>query len=340
MNGDSKTAGFPPGWGQDVQVVAQKASESLSQHQDDVIRNWLGAEIKSLDLASLRAFPTKELAAGLPELVAAMACLICDPSEDLSRNPGLRQASDHIATLRKQRADPGKLIEDYMLLKAEVVEAAWRRLRTSDKVALVISRRLDDGFVQILKTGFGAFIESHSQDLQQQANTDSLTGLYNGRFFRRQLHQNLEMYKRYHIPFSLLMIDLDHLKQLNDARGHQAGDAALKHIASILSKEKRETDIAVRYGGDEFFVLMPGVLTDDAERLARRISGRTKELNLRSGGREMTGVSIGIVACPTDGTDVGALREKADRALYLAKSLGGASVARYRQFSLEPQVIF
>ncbi len=341
MNRDSETAAnFTSSQVPDVRIVAQKASGSLSRHQGEVVRNWLSDEIESLDLASLRSFPTDELAAGLPELVAALARLIGEPGEDLAANPDLKLAAARIATLRRDESDSGMVIDDYMRLKKMIVEAAGRRLRASDRMALVVSERLDDGFGQILKTGFEAFIDRRSQKLQQEANTDSLTGLYNVRFFRRQLHQNLEMYKRYHIPFSLLMIDLDRLKQLNDARGHQAGDAALRHLASILSAEKRETDVAVRYGGDEFFMVMPGVLSEDAERLARRVSSKAQSLNLKSGGREMTGVSIGIVACPTDGTDVGALRSKADRALYLAKSLGGATVAGYREFSLEPQAVF
>ncbi len=334
------TADSSPSSGQNVEIVAQKASESLSRHQSQVIKRWLEIEIESLGLTSLKAFPTEELAASLPEMVAALARSIGDPSEDLSGNPDLHQAAAHIATLRRGKTGSDKLIDDYMWLKETIIEAAGRHLRVSDRVALTVSRRLDDGFRQILKTGFEAFIEKHSQRLQREADTDSLTGLYNVRFFRRQLHHNLEMYKRYHNPFSLLMLDLDRLKQLNDARGHEAGDAALKRLASILLKEKRETDVAVRYGGDEFFVLMPGVLAEDAKRLARRISQRSQALNLSSGGLEMTGVSIGIVACPTDGADVGTLRAKADRALYLAKSLGGATAASYREFSLEPQVLF
>ena len=136
------------------------------------------------------------------------------------------------------------------------------------------------------------------------------------------------------------MIDLDRLKQLNDVCGHQAGDRALKHLAALMNGEKRETDIAVRYGGDEFFLLLPGTLTEEAEQLAMRIRHCVQALNLSSGGREMTGVSIGVVSCPSDGTDVGTLRAKADRALYLAKSIGGGAVARYQEFSMEPQVIF
>ena len=80
------------------------------------------------------------------------------------------------------------------------------------------------------------------------------------------------------------------------------------------------------------WLLLPGTAADEGERLAYRISRRVKELNLRTQGEEITGVSIGIVSCPDNGTDVGALRSRADRAMYLAKTLGGGTVARFRDF--------
>lgn len=321
-------------------IVARKASDSLKSHETQVIREWLKSVIDELGLLSLQTFPTQELATSLPELISALARAIQDPSADLTDNYELNTIATHLATIRKEEPSAAKLVDDCALLKKIMLKAAAQDLRDSDMAALNISQRLDDSFRQFFKAGIEAYIEQHSQELKHLANTDALTGLFNVRYFRQQLHRNLEMFKRYRIPFSLLMIDLDKLKQLNDTCGHQAGDRALKHLASIMIEEKRETDTAVRYGGDEFFLLLPGTTTEEAERLAIRINKRVRDLNLSSGGREMTGISIGIVSCPADGSDVGTLRAKADRALYLAKSIGGGSVARYQEFSLEPQVVF
>ncbi len=329
-----------PAGGDSLDIVARKASESLLEHETDVIKEWLKRIIDDLGLFSLQTFPTRELTVGFPELISSLARAISKPDIDLSGSPVLTEVAALLATLRKEEPDVGKMFDDYSLLKQLLLEAAAREMRYTDRLALGVARRLDEGFSQILKAGLTAYIERHSMELQHLANTDAMTGLYNVRYFRHQLHRNLEMFKRYRIPFSLVMIDLDKLKQLNDACGHQYGDRALKNLAAIMNDEKRETDVAVRYGGDEFFIVLPGTATEEAERLALRVNQRVQELNLETGGIEMTGVSIGVVSCPANGTDVGTLRARADRALYLAKSIGGSTVARYHEFSLEPQVIF
>ncbi|MBE3066657.1 MAG: GGDEF domain-containing protein [Chloroflexi bacterium] len=296
------------------------------------MREWLKDLIDNLGLASLSSFPTAELSSGLPRVITALAAYLEDPSGIEIGDQGLDELADCIASLRQEDASLARTIADYTNLKKLLLSAAADGLRASDQAVIHIINTLDDGFYQVFILGLEAFVEQHSLELQRLANTDPLTGLHNVRYFRRQLHQQLELYKRYRIPFSLIMFDLDELKQLNDIRGHDAGDLALKKLAVILKKEKRETDIAVRYGGDEFFLLLPGTVADEGERLAYRISRRVKELNLQTRGEEITGVSIGVVSCPDNGTDVGALRAKADRAMYLAKTLGGGTVARFREF--------
>ncbi len=312
--------------------VFEKASISLKSREAEVIKSWLKQVIDSLGLASLQAFPTSELTIGFPGIIQSVADAIEDPSQIEAGREEIAQISARLATLRKEDSNLDKLIEDYSLLKRLMFEAASADLRQADMAILKISQNLDEGFNHILKEGLKAYVDEHSSNLQHLADTDAMTGLYNVRYFRRQLHKNLEMYKRYRIPFSLLMLDLDSLKLLNDSIGHQAGDAALKHLAAIMNDEKRETDVAVRYGGDEFFLVLPGTTSDDGERLAYRIVRRVRQLNIKSGGREITGVSIGVVSCPANGADVGTLRAKADRALYLAKAIGGASVACFQEF--------
>jgi diguanylate cyclase (GGDEF)-like protein len=313
-------------------AVFEKASYSLQKRETQVIKTWLKHVIDSLGLSSLQAFPTRELTTGFPKLIKSLAAVIEEPA---TMESSLREISGLpalLATLRKEDPDLEKLIEDFSWLKQLMVEAAAADLRHADTAILKLYQNLDEGFNYVLKEGLKAYLAQHSSKLQHLADTDALTGLYNVRYFRRQLHKNLEMYKRYRLPFSLLMLDLDSLKDLNDARGHQSGDLALKHLAAIMSKEKRETDVAVRYGGDEFFLVLPGTSASAGERLAYRVVRSVRQLNIHSGGREITGVSIGVVSCPANGTDVGTLRAKADRALYLAKAIGGASVACYQEF--------
>ncbi|MHB9053234.1 MAG: GGDEF domain-containing protein [Thermoleophilia bacterium] len=318
--------------GMPASPVFGKARDSLKHHETQVIKSWLKQVIDSLGMPSLQAFPTQELTSGFPRLIDGIADAIEQPDTISSSLPEITQLSVTLATLRKEDPSIDRLIDDYSLLKRLMLDAAAADLRRSDMAVLKICQNLDDGFSHVLKEGLKAYVEEHSSQLRHLADTDALTGLYNVRYFRRQLHRNLEMYKRYRIPFSLMMLDLDGLKELNDVRGHHSGDTALKHLASILSTEKRESDVAVRYGGDEFFVVLPGTTCADGERLAYRVVRDVRRLNIQSGGREITGVSVGVVSCPANGTDVGTLRAKADRALYLAKAIGGASVACYQEF--------
>lgn len=319
--------------GQETQpLIIRKASASLKNRETQVIKAWFKKVIDSLGLPSLQAFPTRELAEGFPAVIEGVADAIADPGATYSQRRELSEVSALLARLRREDASVERFVDDYSLLKNLMFEAAASDLRQSDLAVLHISRNLEEGFSIILKEGIKAYVEQHSSRLQHLADTDALTGLYNVRYFRSQLHKNLEMFKRYRIPFSLLMLDLDNLKELNDARGHQTGDLALKHLSAIMTDEKRETDIAVRYGGDEFFLVLPGTGAAEGERLAYRIVRRVRQLNIHSGGADITGVSIGVVSCPENGSDVGTLRAKADRALYLAKAIGGASVACFQEF--------
>lgn len=313
-------------------TMAGKVGSSMKSRQDEVIRRWLETVIDDLDLPSLEAFPSDRVAASFPRLINSITKALGESDINGFGRAETAEAAACLATLRRGNTPVAKLVDDYTLLKRLLVEAAAKDLRRSDMAALSLAARLDDGMNHVFKIWLETYFEQNSRELRHLADTDPLTGLYNVRHFRKQLHRNLEMYKRYQVTFALLMLDLDNFKLMNDTRGHHVGDRVLKHMAEVMMAEKRETDVAVRYGGDEFFLLLPGIVTVEAEHLARRISHRTRQLNITTGGREMTGVSIGVVSCPTDGTDVSTLRQKVDKALRLAKTLGGGTVARHRDF--------
>jgi diguanylate cyclase (GGDEF)-like protein len=318
-----------------IEVLAKKAGVALSRHETTVIKEWLKKVIDDLGLESLQSFPTPELSSGFPSLIRGVAGTLTGPNDSITGSTEAMNVAALLATIRKEKPSIAEVVDDYAALKGIMLSVMAKDLRGADIAVLELTRRLDEGFNQVFKAGIKTFFDIQSRQLQHLADTDSLTGLHNVRFFRRQLHSNLEMYKRYHIPFSLLMLDLDRLKELNDVRGHSAGDRALKHLATVLKEEKRETDVAVRYGGDEFFLLLPGTNADEAARLARRIIREVRAINMRTGGEEMTGVSVGVVSCPANGTDVGTLRSRADRALQLAKAIGGNAVAGHGDYELQ-----
>ena len=313
-------------------AVAARLSSALDSRQERLVKEWLKELIDDLGLESLKSFPTGKLSEGIPALVGLISAYLLEPEAGLAPDSAIDDTAACLSSVRRENPSVEKLIRDYGRLKAMILEAATAELRQSDQPVVRALQLIDEGFQEIVLAGLQRYVEKHSIELQRQAETDALTGIYNVRYFRRQLHRQLELYKRYRIPFSLIMLDLDELKQMNDNLGHDSGDTALRNMANILEQIKRETDIAVRYGGDEFFLLLPGTNSLEGERLAYRINRKVKELNLATRGREMIGVSIGVVSCPENGTDVSTLRARADKAMYLAKMLGGGTVARYRDF--------
>ena len=158
----------------------------------------------------------------------------------------------------------------------------------------------------------------------QMATVDQLTHLYLRDFFYRKLSEEQARARRYGSTFTVLMLDLDEFKEINDRMGHLAGDRYLERVGEVIRETMRAADIPCRYGGEEFCVLLPETDLDGATRIAERIRSRVSKLEARGGEDVLkTTISVGIAAYPADypGTIQGFL-EKADQALYLAKQSG------------------
>jgi len=163
---------------------------------------------------------------------------------------------------------------------------------------------------------------------------DTHTGLYNYRYLRERLERELQRAKRYVFPLSVLMIDIDYFKSINDVYGHQYGDYILKRFADYLNSFIRGSDVISRYGGEEFLIILPDTNKDGAilfaERLAENISRhvfdpKNKKIELK--------VSIGIASFPEDGEevcDLGGILKAVDTALIKAKENGGNQIVCFR----------
>jgi len=160
---------------------------------------------------------------------------------------------------------------------------------------------------------------------ERQALTDPLTGCYNRRSFEMQLDRELQMAVRLHQPLSLLMLDLDKFKELNDSVGHDAGDSALRQLADCFREELRGVDTASRFGGDEFALILPQAYSEGAFIVADRLRRRIHEVKIRGFGR--LAASIGIAAFPEHASSRSELIVAADAALYSAKRAGRNRVA-------------
>jgi diguanylate cyclase (GGDEF)-like protein len=169
--------------------------------------------------------------------------------------------------------------------------------------------------------------------VQQQAIADPLTGLYNHRHLYERLEQEMARAKRSHRPVSVLMLDIDSLKLVNDTYGHQVGDEALKLLASVLQSSCRAEDIVGRYGGDEFMIILPEADTAEAQRIGERIQANLAARCLEGEGKDgcvPIRLSMGVACYPGDATIMHELVDAADAALYRSKQRGGGRITSAR----------
>ena len=165
--------------------------------------------------------------------------------------------------------------------------------------------------------------------LEIDAMTDFLSGLYNHRYLQDRLRQEVESTLDEGGEMSLLFCDIDKFKEYNDRFGHTAGDAALRAVAQIIDGCIRTVDVAARYGGDEFAVILVGTGANIASEVAERIRESVSQVRLEDDGGRVS-VSIGVATFPQDGQTKEQLVERADWAMYLAKRRGRDQVVRFR----------
>ena len=225
------------------------------------------------------------------------------------------------------------------LLNAAVIAACY--LFLADSAATdVASLRFVAGFaaqlapvvlVAYITTMFSADIRYGLQRAKLLSETDDLTALFNTRGFAIAANRLFGQAVRYDRPASVLMIDSDNLKNVNDAYGHEAGNRLLRQLAAAIQAELRATDVPARYGGDEFIVLLPETPPKGALDVAERIRNTISAAPLSIEGRSIAcSVSVGVACFPEDGRSLDALAARADRALYQAKKSGRNCVVRYQ----------
>ncbi|MDP3449155.1 MAG: diguanylate cyclase, partial [Anaerolineaceae bacterium] len=207
--------------------------------------------------------------------------------------------------------------------------------------------------------GFDAVIEEHTWDLeniamlQQFANIisnaiersrllkiledrairDELTGVLNRRGFLQIANTELIRGRRYHHPIGMILLDMDHLKRINDTYGHAAGDIALLEISKFCIKNTREIDVIGRWGGDEFVILLPESDEESTIRAATRLQQNISERTIQILGQEIQlSISAGVALAEKDITTIDELFKNADSALYLAKEAGRNRIKAYQAF--------
>lgn len=201
-------------------------------------------------------------------------------------------------------------------------------VKAGNPLAFIIARKFKDPFpddrlelIDVMRSHISVALENAR--LYHIAITDDLTRLYTQRHFRTCIEKSFSDFQRYGEKFSLLMIDLDDFKRINDTYGHPVGDIVLREIAEVISGSIRDNDLAFRYGGEEFAVLLPGTGTRGCRHVAERIRRSTEESVLDKGGRNLrVTVSIGCATLPDTALTVRDLILAADTRLYDAKKAG------------------
>lgn len=159
--------------------------------------------------------------------------------------------------------------------------------------------------------------------LKEEVDRDHLTGLYNRRYLAATIDREFARCARDGMPLSLIMLDIDHFKQINDMHGHPFGDTVLAAVAKVLAGSLRAGDIACRYGGEEFMLVLPNMPLAAAKERAEAIRRRVAALVLSSGALPVpVRLSAGVAEAPQDATDAESLIRQADAALYRAKAQG------------------
>ncbi len=245
-------------------------------------------------------------------------------------NAELRVEDDGISrTHARIRAETGRAwVEDMGSRNGTFVNGAKItaaiELRDGDKIQV--------GRGTVIRFGFQDDLdESFHENLMSSALRDGLTRLFNKRYFLERLDSELKFAMRHNAALSLLMLDLDHFKKINDTLGHLAGDTVLTTIANVLHKAVRNEDVVARFGGEEFAIILRAIEIDSAQRMAERLRKLVEStaIPLPSRDEVRATVSVGVAAYPTSPSKtLEELVDAADKALYRAKHAGRNRVSQ------------
>jgi diguanylate cyclase (GGDEF)-like protein len=298
----------------------------LDRQRDELAKAWLVRLIERASLDEIRELPTDRLADELPELISDVLSLTAEGAKDPdSLPPGAHERAARIADLRDVgERSAAEMTRDLTAIQTAILGTLAKEPEGLDVEEFAdIALRLSEAVGAVQSVAVEGLVERQVDELESLANTDPLTGLANRRALQDRLLEALAVHKRYDTPFALLVLDVDGLKRVNDSKGHKAGDRVLVQVSLAIRRTLRTTDTPARIGGDEFCVLAPNQNAAAAEPLARRIA---EAVETEADGESGIGISIGVVSCPEHGTDIDALLDTADQAMYRAKA-GGLKVA-------------
>lgn len=331
----------------DVSILPTAAKDSVAPPTDErdplafanvLLREELPAWVDQLSEEILSVYRRTEVGrddGGEPmqQAVRAYFTDLAEPSSD-ARAAGRNGMA---ALYARAGLDLAPHFEASSRLFALIAESAARRFgrhpHRLTSALIEIQRRLwedarliTDAFVQLRERHLGHLVKQFSlaqSELVKLAHDDALTGVRNRAYLLETLSVELERAHRYHEPFSMLFADLDHFKEVNDARGHEAGDELLRKVAILLKRAVRPHDVVGRYGGDEFVIGLVRTNAPTARGIAERLRASVEAAHLPSPDTSpFVTVSVGVVTMHDESEGVPELIRRADAAMYAAKAAG------------------
>lgn len=308
----------------------------LANHQEEIVEAWInrlgvvegsgfagrpGDEVRAVGRSFFRAL-LSSIAEDHPGQVRAVV-----------RETGPRLARAGLRLAQSQRAILcfNEIVTPYLAgaLRDEF-DAFLGASRAIDQFLEMVVYELSESYPTFLRDHFDAYVtqlEERNRLLEHLVVRDRLTGLFNFPYFQDRLREELERAHRYARDLTLLLIDVDRFKRVNDTLGHPTGDRALASVANLIRSSIRDADVPARYGGDEFAVILPEATRDGGIVVGERIRAAVEGFDVAADerGYRVT-LSIGVAAFPSDGNDARTLIERADEALYQAKRSGGNRV--------------
>ncbi len=241
----------------------------------------------------------------------------------------LRVEDDGISrTHARIRAETGRAwVEDMGSRNGTFVNGA----KVTNPVELRDGDKIQVGRSTVIRFGFQDDLdESFHENLMSSALRDGLTRLFNKRYFLERLDAELKFAQRHGVALSLLLLDLDHFKKINDTMGHLAGDVVLTTIGGVLLKAVRNEDVVARFGGEEFAIILRAIEVEGAHLMAERLRKLVEQTVVPHNSQELRAtISIGLTSFPaTKCKTLEELVEAADKALYRAKNSGRNRVSR------------
>ena len=303
--------------------------ELVKLSADEITRLWMEAVREDRKIPSAETLEDPLLLDAIPLILDEILSVIAldDSKVEHAR---ICDAARHGRERAEEHFDVRELLREYQLLRENIFlhmrgqAKQFSRLGMGDEqtICLRIGAALDEATRETIH----AFVEQHNLQLRRRSRTDSLTGLLNHRVFYNRLEDELNRARRYDSPLSLVLIDLNNFKAVNDSKGHQLGDRLLVKCAERLRADLRQTDILCRYGGDVFGIILPETTQREAYALMSRLAEDFKELGRREGAPTGFGMSFGLSAHPEDEGTVRTMIKAAGDRLSLSKKKGKVGI--------------